>query len=68
MKDRKNEIRKQMEETARLFYLYSKANVEELRNVREQWNSLLDIVYGEKLDIDWKEILPRTNCAGETIW
>ena len=68
MKERENEIRKQMEETARLFYLYSKAYVEELRNVREQWNSLLDIVYSEKLDIDWRDILPRKNCAGETIW
>ena len=68
MNERKNEIKKQMEEIAKLFYLYSKDYVEELRNVREQWNSLLDIVYGEKLSIDWKEILPRTNCEGETIW
>lgn len=68
MKEREKIIRGQMEETARLFYLYSKDYVEELRNIREQWNSLLDIVYGEQLNIDWREILPRQNCEGQIIW
>lgn len=68
MKEREKEIRKQMEETARLFYLYSKDYVEELRKVREQWNNLMDIVYGENLDINWKEILPRENCESQVIW
>lgn len=65
---RERDIRKQMEETAKLFYLYSKDYIKELCHAREQWNNLLDIVNSEKLNINWREILPRKNCEGQIIW